>query len=95
MKKIKERFLSKKELGYLKTGYELEELYTYWCAKEAIYKLYGRKHLDFRENIIVEKARMADAGSFIAGIHLNNQTEVFTMHFKRFHDYILVYVAEN
>jgi 4'-phosphopantetheinyl transferase len=31
-----------------------DRLAVYWCAKEALYKLYGKRHLTFREHLLVD-----------------------------------------
>lgn len=95
IEKIKSRFLNEKELEYLKSDYKLEELYVYWCAKESLYKLHGRKKLDFRDNIMLEKINSNKEGSFQGRIFLNQKELNYQLHFRKFHDYILVYVAET
>lgn len=52
--RISERFLDEHELRFLGTEPELKRLYTAWCAKEAVYKWYGRKALDFRRDMHIE-----------------------------------------
>ncbi len=50
--RIKHKFLSEKEL--ISAGDDVRKLSLFWSAKEALYKLYGRKSLLFIENIQVE-----------------------------------------
>lgn len=95
IEKIKDRFLNEKELNHIKGGYELEELYVYWCAKEALYKLHGRKKLDFRSNIMINKINPGQEGSFRGQILFSHTAINYHLHFRKFHDYILVYVAET
>jgi phosphopantetheinyl transferase len=47
--KIKNKFLSKSELLYCNNN--IDCLTLMWTAKEAVYKAYGKKKLDFIENI--------------------------------------------
>ena len=49
--KVKDKYLSKEELSTIPPEDNLEFLTLAWCAKEAVYKLFGLKNLDFRENI--------------------------------------------
>lgn len=51
--RIIHKFLNEQEL--LATQQQEPELLTYWCAKEAMYKLNGRKGMIFKEQILVEK----------------------------------------
>ncbi|MEQ9287225.1 MAG: 4'-phosphopantetheinyl transferase superfamily protein [Cyclobacteriaceae bacterium] len=49
--KIQRKFLNKEEQKFANN--DLERLCQLWCAKEALYKLYGRKKLVFPENLSV------------------------------------------
>lgn len=51
---IRDRFLNQKEAVY--AGDNLEKLCKLWTGKEALYKLYGRKKLIFREHIEVSQS---------------------------------------
>jgi len=48
------RFMSKEEIAGCNIN-NLQELYYYWCAKEAMYKWYAAKNLDFIEDLQVYK----------------------------------------
>jgi phosphopantetheinyl transferase len=48
------RFMSKREVAACDTN-NLQELYYYWCAKEAMYKWYVKGNLDFIEDLQVIK----------------------------------------
>ena len=47
--RISHKFLSESELSYAKDNVEI--LAAYWCAKEAIYKLQGKKKVSFKDHI--------------------------------------------
>lgn len=53
IERVKERFLSDAELREVEKGARLEKLYVHWGAKEALYKLYGRPEIDFKNDIIL------------------------------------------
>lgn len=59
---IKEKFMAPAELGSLHPDNLAEQLTVYWCAKEALYKLYGKKELTFKENLPVEPFHLSDKG---------------------------------
>ncbi len=52
IERIKHKFLNPNEMVAAK--YDLVKLTTFWCAKEALYKLHGTKQLSFKDNISVE-----------------------------------------
>ncbi len=51
--KIQHKFLNVNEMTFAKD--QTEKLITIWAAKEAMYKVYGLKELDFISNLFVEK----------------------------------------
>jgi 4'-phosphopantetheinyl transferase len=53
IERVKERFLSKPEQDAVNTQHRLEKLYIYWGAKEALYKLYGKPDVDFKNDIFL------------------------------------------
>ena len=52
VKRIRSRFLAPEEEQNIDTAHEEEHLLVYWCAKEALYKLAGRKRWIFANNSI-------------------------------------------
>ena len=51
---ISTKFMSKSEFNSLQKENLAEQLTVYWCAKESLYKLYGKKELTFKNNLFVE-----------------------------------------
>jgi 4'-phosphopantetheinyl transferase len=45
--RIRSKFVSKDEESYIDTDHPLYDLHTIWGAKEAMYKAYGKRELDF------------------------------------------------
>ncbi|TDE16705.1 4'-phosphopantetheinyl transferase family protein [Dyadobacter psychrotolerans] len=52
LQRTSRKFLSEEE--QLRAGQDLTALCIYWCAKEAIYKLYGKKKISFKDSIFIE-----------------------------------------
>lgn len=52
VKNIKHKFLNKQELAF--AGDDATKLITLWAAKEAMYKVYGLKELEFIRHLFVE-----------------------------------------
>jgi len=48
------RFMSEKEITDCDIE-DLKDLYYYWCAKEAMYKWYSKKNIDFIKDLYVDK----------------------------------------
>ena len=52
LSRVAHKFLSGPERLY--AGDDLLKMCIYWCAKESLYKWYGKKSLSFKENIFIE-----------------------------------------
>lgn len=87
--RIAHKFLSEDELD-TQDPLTLEELHVYWGAKESMYKIYGRRKVDFRSNLMVspidhEKSQLQ--GQIMMPDY---QSEV-SLYFYLCSDFILVY----
>lgn len=77
MVRVSSRFLSDSELQ--NTGEDLEKICIYWCAKEAMYKLYNLKNTEFKGNLKVAPFEKAMEGNLEGIIHVGSflsKTEV-------------------
>ncbi|MDO9000324.1 MAG: 4'-phosphopantetheinyl transferase superfamily protein [Bacteroidota bacterium] len=88
--KIQHKFLNRAELEFAKD--DIEKLITIWAAKEALYKVYGLKELDFIADLFVEEFD----GSVIFG---KIEKGTFKGHYKLISEnldgYKLVYVLNE
>jgi len=70
LSRVAHRFLSESE--QLQAGDDLFKMCIYWCAKESLYKWFGKKNLSFRDNIFIkpfeEKPTTVNGQIFIDGI---------------------------
>lgn len=94
IKAIKHKFLSDLELAQKQIGDNVNGLYVCWCAKEAIYKWYGKKGLEFKTHIRIKPFKLGEKGSLKAIVKLPRGTQEVTVHYFKIQDnYILGYVA--
>lgn len=91
--KVREKFLSPVELASISGERELEQLTLGWCAKEALYKLYGKRDLDFRENILIELPDHIGM-TFKASIRYRGKASEYRLFSEKIRDFILVYLVE-
>ncbi|MEI8136286.1 MAG: 4'-phosphopantetheinyl transferase superfamily protein [Bacteroidota bacterium] len=87
---IQHKFLSEKELLFAKDN--VEKLITIWAAKEAIYKVYGIKELDFIANLFVEDF---DGSVIIGKIDKGSFKKQYKLISENVSDYKLVYVLNE
>lgn len=90
---IANKFMQEGELTQLSVDQYIEQLYVCWCAKEAVYKLQGKKGVSFKDNIWIDPFSYNSNGGYITA-HLNGpyQNTTYTVHYERFQEYMLGYV---
>ncbi len=94
IQKIKNKFLKPAELSGLPEQDNTLALYICWCAKEAIYKWYGKKGLEFKKHIDIYPFVPQDAGVVKTRAVLpEGEVMLDVEYFKVEADYMLGYVA--
>ncbi len=62
IERIQHKFMSDAELRALQPEKREEQLTIYWCVKESLYKLYGKKELEFKRDLAVEPFTFSEKG---------------------------------
>lgn len=94
MQRIAPRILRPEELqnAIENTGHTLQHLHVFWGAKEALYKAYSRRGLDFRKNMKVEPFDFSLSGGRIkAALLLESGEQWFDLCYEMVEDAVLVY----
>ena len=60
---MKHRFLSEEELA--KVGTNVKTITEYWCGKEVLYKIYGRRGITFSKDFFIEKINSSELIGYI------------------------------
>lgn len=94
VERIAERFMSEEELKSVDPGKRIEQLITYWCAKEALYKYYGKKELLFRKHLFVEAFSQNQTGNLVGHIRTPHINIDLRLCYEKTGDYMLVYVND-
>jgi phosphopantetheinyl transferase len=91
--RIAHKFLSLQELEQINlSANPLDHLHVYWGAKESLYKAYGRRKLDFRDQLQI-KAFNLESG-FTVGTLLKGAKRDFKIWYELNPEYVLVYAIE-
>ncbi|MCD6068875.1 MAG: phosphopantetheinyl transferase [Bacteroidetes bacterium] len=90
---VTHKYLDDKERENIEAA-DIEKHLVYWAAKETLYKIYGRKKVDFKEHLFIEPfSYNGSVGGLITGhIRLPELREKFRLHYEKLDDYILVYL---
>ncbi|TVR40902.1 MAG: 4'-phosphopantetheinyl transferase superfamily protein [Bacteroidia bacterium] len=90
---LTKKFLSPQELQYDYPLLEKESLYVIWCAKEALYKMHGKRDLSFTQHITVDPFSFDGSGVVTGHIHKEKTTKSYQLFYETINDYMLVFVT--
>ena len=94
IERIAHKFMSKDELDFILQD-RIEHLYACWCAKEAIYKLHGKKNVSFLDHIRIMPFNYSGTGTFEASLDTGSSINAYTVNYDKFEGYMIGYVVEN
>lgn len=93
--RIAPKFLSQEEASAIGPDARLEALHVYWCAKEALFKAYGKGEVDFRHDLRVLPFTYGSAGVHFIGQILKDQAvRTFNLRYLRMNEHMLVWAME-
>lgn len=94
--RIAGRFLKSRELEFISEADPILQLYACWCAKEAVYKLQGRKGVSFRDHLLIEPfSYQPDGGRLFVQLNGPWQQDRFEVRYESFGDYMLGYTWQD
>jgi 4'-phosphopantetheinyl transferase len=92
IERIARRFLHPEEIAWMNSPPSLEELYLIWCTKEAVFKRYGSKAVDFKNHIQVSQTNLSSIqGDFTFNSQKEDRREDLG-HFLKFDDHFMVWL---
>ncbi len=86
---VANRILAADEL--LDAGNDIVKHCVYWCAKEAMYKVYGKKGLFFSEHLHVQPFILKNTGDIYGEINLDDRSCSQMMSYQIQPEYVLVH----
>jgi 4'-phosphopantetheinyl transferase len=92
IQKIQDKFCNEADFDCIDPGKVTESLLLIWTAKESMYKLYGRKVVDFRLHMTVEPFELESEGRFHARFHKEEIQSRYLMEYQIFNDHIASWV---
>jgi 4'-phosphopantetheinyl transferase len=94
--RIAHKFMREEEAASLREETRLEHLHVYWGAKEALYKAYGRRELDFREHLFVEPFAFSPQGGQTRGRIVKNDFRMeLDIWYEMREGYVLVWAVDK
>lgn len=86
---IAHRVLSQQEMQ--DAGTNVVKHCVYWCAKEAMYKIYGKRGLHFADHLMVSPFSLQQGGDLHGKISTNGYTKELTLMYTIQPEYVLVH----
>jgi 4'-phosphopantetheinyl transferase len=93
--RIRHKFLCNEELEAISKDDEEEKLIIHWCAKEALYKLYGKKEVIFKSDLFIEPFELKKEGELIGSIKKGDFIKNYLLSYSSFADFVLVWVKQE
>lgn len=92
---IKNKFLSPVELNNIGETQVQQQLLIYWSAKEVMYKIYGKRKLEFKDDMYVKPFMLKERGDLNGILMKNGLVAEYHMHYLLNTDFTLVVGAEK
>jgi 4'-phosphopantetheinyl transferase len=89
LKKIASRVFSEGEVADADDN--ITKLCIYWCAKEALYKIYGKRNLLFTDHLRVMPFNLSSAGSIDGKIQLPGNEIIVPLQYLVMKEFVIVY----
>ena len=70
----------------------IEKLITYWASKETLYKIYGKKGVDFKKHLFVEAIHNDEIKGHI---RVQGYSAIYALRKEKIDDYILVFAQHE
>jgi 4'-phosphopantetheinyl transferase len=93
LQRVAARYLSPDE--QMHAGADLGKLCVYWCAKEALYKMYGQPALSFREDIRMQHFTLSPQGNVSGEIVRDSIFAPVTVNYEYFSDFVVAYTLST
>lgn len=93
--KLADKFVNPAERSQLLGKHEIVQLHLIWSAKEAMYKAFGRRKLDFKEHLTVNLEDFSpDQQRATALLRKGNATMVFDLNYQVHADFVMMACVE-
>ncbi len=90
------RFISKLEMSFIPENNKLPYYHVIWGAKEAMYKCFGKKELDFKAHLMVDEFSYEKNGFCFSGsLKKGELFKKYRLYCKQIDQMILVYAIED
>lgn len=86
--RVQHKFLHEQEAPFLKHE---EALCLAWCTKECLYKLYGRKHLSFKNHIRIKQIQYPASPYVLAEMYHQHGWQMYELRVEQVDNFFIVF----
>lgn len=72
---------------------DIVKLCIYWCAKESLYKIYGKRNLLFTDHLRIQPFNLANHGYLTGKINFPGTETIVPLEYKVMKEFIIVFTA--
>mgnify|MGYP001947511157 CR=1 FL=1 len=91
VRRIKTKFVREDEEAFIEE--DLKGLFSIWCAKEAMYKYYGLKSLDFKKHMKLDYQKLEEKGTLIGHINKDDYSQSLELDYEFFDNYLILHTV--
>jgi 4'-phosphopantetheinyl transferase len=95
IEKIAHRFVSEEEMLFIDKKNPLHCYFVLWGVKEALYKMYGKGELIFKEHLHVKPFKFNISGEIKASILKGDLNKEYSLNYELMNDLLLIYVVDQ
>ena len=88
------KFLTPPEEKSISSRFRRYHVYIYWCAKETLYKICDKQHINFREDILIDPFIPEKRGTLTGKVHTDAIKEDFVLHYFKYQNYTVVWCCK-
>lgn len=89
---LEHKFANPEESARIDRSRAMQYLHVLWSAKEALYKIYAQKRLNFRTHLFVDlPSRLVESGTFGGSIRVADTEIRCNLNYRMIDNYVLVY----
>jgi phosphopantetheinyl transferase (holo-ACP synthase) len=88
---ISKKFLNHKELNFINKTNMSEHLIICWSVKEALYKIHGKRKLEFRTDLYIYPFPFSNEGKLTGSIKTDNKIKKYEIFFFRIKNFFVAY----
>lgn len=93
IERIAHKFISEKEWEFIHDHTRFEQMYLFWCCKEALYKYYGKKNLAFKEHLAIKPFSWEPDGRLQGIITKDDYYKELPVYWKTIDNYLMAWVS--